>query len=218
MIPAPARRAVRAMELLHQRLQHFPHYYATTCEIRATPPEIIVFVNQHEEDLKAVAPSTWYGFPVRIKITDRLRPRSDGRHVPVPNDPETDIEQAILDGFNAWTHARTTRDGTYIITTPFWDSMSDPVTLAIRTTNKGYKVSDAGAVACHLFSNDQHQEGTPGYRLVTRLAAAHEFEIDHQQGEIYLECDPMSLYDTVAEMTKIVLVMLTAAQHLEDRT
>ncbi len=214
MTPASSRRASRTIDLLDQRLQHFPDYYVTTCPIRPDPPTIIVFVNQPNDHLAAAVPSAWYGFRVEIQTTDRIRYRSNASRVPVHKNLETDLESEILGGFNGWTEVAPAPDGDYLITTPFWDHMGDPVLVGVRTTEHGYHVTDAGAIVGHLLSLGQHTDETPGYRLLMKLGQAHDLTIDHDNRELYLECDHKSLYETVAAMTKVVLTMLTAAAHL----
>ena len=214
MTSASSRRASRATDLLHQRLQHFPHYYATTCTIRPDPPTIIVFVNQPDDPLTSAVPPTWYGFRVELQTTDRIRPRSNASQVPVHKNLETDLEAEILGGFNGWTEVAPAQEGDYLITTPFWNHVGDPVLVGVRTTEHGYHVTDAGAIAGQLFSIGQHTDETPGYRLLMKLGQAHDLTIDHDNRELYLECDHDSLYETVAEITKVILTMLPAAAHL----
>ena len=48
------------------------------------------------------------------------------------------------------------KDGTYAVKTPFYDSVGDPIYIAIRHEDGLYHIEDTGAIAGHLFTLGQH--------------------------------------------------------------
>lgn len=120
----------------------------------------------------------------------------------------------IHSGFSRWAQVRALSSGQCVFRLPFWDSMGDPVELGIVTEGDQITINDAGSIAGLLFSLDQHEEGSPSFKLVEDLERAHGLKIDYQKGLVTLSVREDSLYDGIAEMSKVVLAMHTVVPHI----
>ena len=214
-------RASRITDALHRKLGHHPDYYTTAYSFQDGKPLILVYVSKQDQHLIADIPQHAYGIPVKIESTTRTRPaNADHPHLPsddiLSHHDFARIEQEILDGYTCWTALREARPHNFILTLPYWDSMGDPIFLAIDSVDDGFQISDAGLVGGHLFSLNQHEEGTPGYDLATTLADIHDITVDHEQGKLSITCSREDLYDTIANFTKVVIAILTVTQHLPN--
>lgn len=120
----------------------------------------------------------------------------------------------IHDGFSRWAQVRVLSSGQCVVRLPFWDSMGDPVELGVIDDGDRVTINDAGSIAGLLFSLDQHEEGSPSFRLVEDLEQAHGLKIDYEEGLVTLSVGEDGLYDGIAEMSKVVLAMHTVVPHI----
>lgn len=124
------------------------------------------------------------------------------------------LRERLLAGFGNWTEVRPLDSGECLVYLPFWDGSGDPITLGVSTDGRTAKIDDAGAIAACLFSLGQHEENTSAFKLVESLQHAHGLDLDFGEGVASLSVGEQDIYDGVAEMTKVILSVLTVVPHI----
>ena len=124
------------------------------------------------------------------------------------------LEERIRSGFSQWTRVQSRSPGVCTVTLPFWDDSGDPFRLTVSVENGRVLVDDAGSVAGLLFSLDQHEEGTPAFKLLEDLERSHQFEVDFDEGLIKLSVAEDDLYKGLSRMAKLVFSLHTVVPHM----
>ena len=126
------------------------------------------------------------------------------------------LKERLQNGLSNWTEVRPLRDGQCLVVLPFWDNSGDPISVCVSIREGLAMVDDGGAVAGLLFSLGQHEETTPGFKLLESLQRSHGLELDFGEGLVRLTVNESDIYDGVAEMAKVVMAMLTVAPHMRE--
>lgn len=126
-----------------------------------------------------------------------------------------EVRDEIRTGLSLAATVREIDTGEYLVGLPFCDSGGDPIELTADARHELPIVDDGGAIAGLLFSLGQHEEGSPGYRLVMQLAEAHDLRVDFDRGLVWAVFRE-SLYETVAEVAKVVISVFTVLHHIRD--
>ena len=106
---------------------------------------------------------------------------------------------------------RTPQPGSVLVTTPFLNSMGDPIEIEVATTEDGYRLTDAGAVAGLLFSSATHHQSSPQHRLLVKLASVYGLSLDYEEGLVIKHTDPQHLQEDIGYLATAVTAMLAAA-------
>ena len=125
-----------------------------------------------------------------------------------------DLRQTILKEIHRLTQVRPQGDNRFEVRMPFYDTMGDPVNVGLTTQGDNITVDDAGTIAGLLFSQGHHTDDSPGFSLMLDLAQAHRLELNFNEGVVSLQAPRSETYDTIAEMTKVIITMQTALPHL----
>ena len=107
--------------------------------------------------------------------------------------------------------ARSPAAGTVIVTTPFLDSLGDPVELDITEHGDHYVLSDCGAVAGMLFSTAKDHHTSPQHRLLTRLASVYGLTLDYDQGLLTATSNADRLQQDLGHLATAVTAMIATA-------
>jgi hypothetical protein len=100
---------------------------------------------------------------------------------------------------------------------PFFDSSGDPITVVVGNAPDGFLVHDGGVIAGHLFSLGQHTENTLAFKLLDDLCKAYNLTLDRDQGLVKVETSTDNLSESIFELAKIILTIVTATAHISIR-
>lgn len=137
----------------------YPHHYAAAVGIRATPPEVFAFADDHSRLSSHMGRRSWAmaGFAMAIEC-DELAGRSIGSKLKLSGSMfglRLEVEEAVVERNPPWRKA--------------WETIGEPRLLVIGSYRMGFVIDDLGATSRFTVFIDYELPRRPPARWFGRL-------------------------------------------------
>lgn len=110
-------------------------------------------------------------------------------------------------------------NGSWRISTPFYDPEGSPITIRITAEPDGFVLDDMGQISGLLFSMGQESTSSPSYAFVSSLAQAHDVEVNLDNGTLVAHSSPQvqELNQRLFELISVLITIQCSLPHLPAR-